>query len=48
MDDAARRIEDEEEACWVLACLDAFQVFDREDTQLRLEPLLRQRVALDV
>ncbi|MGP8298575.1 hypothetical protein ACTPOK_11615 [Streptomyces inhibens] len=39
---------DEEEARWVLACLDALQVFDREDTQLRLEPLLRQCVALGV
>ncbi|MGW5971721.1 hypothetical protein [Streptomyces sp. NPDC055185] len=44
----ACEIEDEEEARWVFTCLDAFQVFDREDTQLRLEPLLRQCVALDV
>ncbi|MFM9613224.1 hypothetical protein [Streptomyces niveiscabiei] len=34
--------DDEEEAHWVLACLDALQVFDREDGQLRLEPVLRQ------
>ncbi|WP_329172525.1 hypothetical protein OG754_10910 [Streptomyces decoyicus] len=39
---------DEEEARWVFACLDALQVFDREDAQLRLEPLLRQCVALGV
>ncbi|MER0483329.1 hypothetical protein ABR737_34190 [Streptomyces sp. Edi2] len=38
---------DEEEARWVFSCLDALQVFDREDTYLRLEPLLRQCVALD-
>ncbi|MGA5201120.1 hypothetical protein [Streptomyces variegatus] len=32
---------DEEEARWVFACLDAMQVFDREeDGRLRLEPLL--------
>ncbi|MFC7891538.1 hypothetical protein [Streptomyces sp. NPDC057381] len=43
----ACQIDDEEEARWVFTCLDAFQVFDREDTQLRLEPLLRQCVALD-
>ncbi|MBL3669690.1 hypothetical protein JL475_27640 [Streptomyces sp. M2CJ-2] len=48
MDDAACRIEGEEEARWVFAYPDVFQVFDREDTQLRLEPLLRQCVALDV
>ncbi|MFF8393106.1 hypothetical protein [Streptomyces sp. NPDC016172] len=34
---------DEEEARWVFACLDAMQVFDREeDGRLRLEPLLRE------
>ncbi|MFE8990480.1 hypothetical protein ACFYMI_22115 [Streptomyces collinus] len=34
---------DEEEARWVFACLDAMQVFDREeDGRLRLEPLLRK------
>ncbi|MEU5015172.1 hypothetical protein AB0G35_33845 [Streptomyces sp. NPDC021749] len=38
---------DEEEARWVFACLDALQVFDREDAQLRLEPLLRQCMAFD-
>lgn len=43
----ACQIDDEEEARWVFTCLDTFQVFDREDTQLRLEPLLRQCVALD-
>ncbi|WP_328409965.1 hypothetical protein OG542_09710 [Streptomyces violaceus] len=40
------RIEDEAEAEWIVTCLDALQVFDREDTQLRLEPLLRECVAL--
>lgn len=48
MADAACQIKDEEEVRWVFACLDALQVFDREDTQLRLEPLLRQCMALDV
>ncbi|MEU7041114.1 hypothetical protein AB0A77_08635 [Streptomyces varsoviensis] len=43
----AYQTEDEEEARWVYACLDALQVFDREDGQLRLEPLLRQWMALD-
>ncbi|MEU7381665.1 hypothetical protein AB0A91_16995 [Streptomyces sp. NPDC042207] len=38
----ACRIDNEEEARWIFTCLDALQVFDREDTQLRLEPLLRQ------
>ncbi|CAM5676106.1 hypothetical protein SHIRM173S_12301 [Streptomyces hirsutus] len=34
---------DEDEARWVFACLDALQVFDREEGgRLRLEPLLRQ------
>lgn len=34
---------DEEEARWVFACLDAMQVFDREeDGGLRLEPLLQK------
>ncbi|MFJ2816834.1 hypothetical protein [Streptomyces sp. NPDC087294] len=42
----AVQIEDEDEAQWIVSCLDALQVFDREDTQLRLEPLLRQCVAL--
>jgi hypothetical protein len=42
----AVRIEDEDEARWVITCLDALQVFDREDTQLRMEPLLRRCVAL--
>ncbi|MBJ6642716.1 MULTISPECIES: hypothetical protein [unclassified Streptomyces] len=48
MDGAVCRIEDEEEARWVFAYPDVFQVFDGEDTQLGLEPLLRQRVALGV
>ncbi|EFL35430.1 conserved hypothetical protein [Streptomyces viridochromogenes DSM 40736] len=38
---------DEEEARWIVACLDALQVFDREGAQMRLEPLLRECVALD-
>ncbi|WP_217142387.1 hypothetical protein [Streptomyces sp. AC627_RSS907] len=38
-------LDDEDEARWVVDCLDALQVFDREDTQLRLEPVLRQCVA---
>ncbi|MEU3217075.1 hypothetical protein [Streptomyces sp. NPDC006971] len=44
----AVRIEDEGEAHWIVTCLDALQVFDREDTQLRLDPLLRQCAALRV
>ncbi|MBB1242361.1 hypothetical protein GL263_02035 [Streptomyces durbertensis] len=44
----ALAIEDEEEARWIVSCLDALQVFVREDNQLRLEPLLRECVALDV
>ncbi|MEV6759624.1 hypothetical protein AB0N16_03030 [Streptomyces sp. NPDC051105] len=44
----AVRIEDEDEARWIANCLDTLQAFDREDTQLRLEPLLRQCVALRV
>ncbi|MEW2621538.1 hypothetical protein [Streptomyces sp. NPDC048106] len=42
----AVRIEDEDEARWIVACLDVLQVFDREDNQLRLEPLLRHCVTL--
>ncbi|MFJ9928517.1 hypothetical protein ACIRU5_21120 [Streptomyces misionensis] len=42
----AVQIEDEDEARWIVTCLDALQVFDREDTQLRLEPLLRECVAV--
>lgn len=42
----ALKIEDEDEARWIVNCLDTLQVFDREDTQLRLEPLLRECVAL--
>ncbi|MFE9664011.1 hypothetical protein [Streptomyces sp. NPDC005955] len=41
----AVRIEDEDEARWVVNCLDALQVFDRDDTQWRLEPLLRRCMA---
>ncbi|MCX5380845.1 hypothetical protein [Streptomyces sp. NBC_00091] len=52
----AVQIEDEDEARWIAACLDALQVFDREDldalqatdrkdAQLCLEPLLRDCVA---
>lgn len=44
----ALKIEDEDQARWIVNCLDALQVFDREDVQLRLEPLLRQCVALRV
>ncbi|MCD9872898.1 hypothetical protein [Streptomyces guryensis] len=39
---------DEDEARWIVTGLDALQVFDREGTLLRLEPLLRQCVALRV
>ncbi|MFJ4715510.1 hypothetical protein [Streptomyces sp. NPDC088785] len=42
----ALKIDDEDEARWIVSCLDALQVFDRENTHLRLEPLLRQCVAL--
>nr|WP_236576495.1 hypothetical protein [Streptomyces sp. HF10] len=42
----AVRIEDEDEARWIVACLDALQVFDREDHQLCLEPLLRHCMTL--
>ncbi|MEU8746803.1 hypothetical protein AB0C39_24465 [Streptomyces parvulus] len=42
----ALKIEDEEEARWIVSCLDALQVFDREEAQLRMEPLLRECVAL--
>ncbi|MBC3992112.1 hypothetical protein H8N00_25175 [Streptomyces sp. AC563] len=44
----ALKIEDEDEARWIVNCLDALQVLDREGAQLRLEPLLRQCVALGV
>jgi hypothetical protein len=44
---AAAQIEDEEEARWIVACLDALQVFDRVDGQMRLEPLLRECAALN-
>jgi hypothetical protein len=42
----ALKIDDEDEARWIVTCLDALQVFDREGTQLRLEPVLRECVAL--
>ncbi|MEV7503785.1 hypothetical protein [Streptomyces sp. NPDC093018] len=42
----AVRIEDEDEARWIVACLDVLQVFDREDHQLCLEPLLRHCMTL--
>ncbi|MFJ6125493.1 hypothetical protein ACIQKE_10415 [Streptomyces griseoviridis] len=42
----ALKIEDEDEARWVVNCLDALQVFDREGVHLRLEPLLRECVTL--
>lgn len=42
----ALKIEDEDEARWLVNCLDALQVFDRRDNQLSLEPLLRECMAL--
>ncbi|WP_406052186.1 hypothetical protein OG280_37150 [Streptomyces virginiae] len=42
----AVRIEDEDEARWIVTCLDALQVFDHQGNQLRLEPLLRGCVTL--
>ncbi|MFD8868724.1 hypothetical protein ACFV1F_31060 [Streptomyces sp. NPDC059590] len=33
---------DEDEARWIFACLEALQVFDKEGTRLRLEPLFRR------
>ncbi|WP_030191158.1 hypothetical protein [Streptomyces violaceorubidus] len=42
----ALKIDDEDEARWIVNCLNALQVCDREDTQLRLEPVLRECVAL--
>ncbi|WP_233288556.1 hypothetical protein [Streptomyces calvus] len=43
----ALKIDDEDEARWIVNCLDALQVLDREDTQLRLEPVLWECVALN-
>lgn len=43
----ALKIDDEDEARWVVNCLDALQIFDREGIQLRLEPVLRECVALN-
>ncbi|MFD8272010.1 hypothetical protein [Streptomyces flaveolus] len=37
---------EEDDAHWIVACLDAFQVFDRDGGELRLEPLLRECVTL--
>ncbi|MFJ1881892.1 hypothetical protein [Streptomyces sp. NPDC088137] len=37
---------DEDEARWIVTCLDALQVFDREGAQLRMESLLRECVTL--
>ncbi|MGN5630633.1 hypothetical protein [Streptomyces sp. AC154] len=36
----------EDEARWIVTCLEALQAFDREGDQLRLESLLRACVAL--
>lgn len=44
----ALKIEDEDEARWIVNCLDALQVLDRDNTQLRLEPLLHQCVMLSL
>ncbi|WP_335971112.1 hypothetical protein [Streptomyces sp. CA2R106] len=44
----ALKIEDEDEARWIVTFLDALQVFDRKDNELCLEPLLRHCVALGV
>ncbi len=41
------KIDDEDEAEWIVDRLDALHVFGREDTQLRLEPVLRECVALN-
>ncbi|MFJ3531683.1 MULTISPECIES: hypothetical protein [unclassified Streptomyces] len=38
----------EDEARWIVTCLEALQVFDREGDQLRMESLLRACVALQV
>ncbi|MFD9427284.1 MULTISPECIES: hypothetical protein [unclassified Streptomyces] len=43
---AVRGEVDEDEARWVVTCLEALQVFDREGAQLRMESLLRECVAL--
>ncbi|WP_431989010.1 hypothetical protein [Streptomyces albogriseolus] len=37
---------EEHDAHWVIACLDALQLFDRDGAELRLEPLLRGCVTL--
>ncbi|MFD9433060.1 hypothetical protein [Streptomyces sp. NPDC060002] len=36
--------EDEDEARWIVNCLDTLQVLDSDNTQLRLEPVLHQCV----
>ncbi|MFF9340009.1 MULTISPECIES: hypothetical protein [unclassified Streptomyces] len=45
-DEAEDRHEDQDEARWAVVCLDALQGFDREETRLRLEPLIGECVAL--
>ncbi|MFH8371388.1 hypothetical protein [Streptomyces sp. NPDC018031] len=42
----AVRIEDEDEARWIVTCLDALQAFDHQGNQLRLERLLRKCLTL--
>ncbi|WP_327190766.1 hypothetical protein [Streptomyces xinghaiensis] len=42
---AVRCEVDEDEARWIVTCLEALQAFDREGVQLCLEPLLRECVA---
>ncbi|MFI9263389.1 hypothetical protein ACIG5C_03305 [Streptomyces werraensis] len=37
---------EEDDAHWIVACLDALQVFDRDGDELSLEPLLRDCVTL--
>ncbi|WP_433545271.1 hypothetical protein ACQPZG_08765 [Streptomyces sp. CA-294286] len=43
---AVRTKVDEDDARWIVTCLDALQVFDREGAWLRLESLLRECVTL--
>ncbi|MFE2941750.1 hypothetical protein ACFXKG_22250 [Streptomyces sp. NPDC059255] len=40
--------EDEDEARWIVNCLDALQVLDHDNAQLRLEPLLHKCVMLSL
>ncbi|MFL4907606.1 hypothetical protein ACJ6WF_31505 [Streptomyces sp. MMS24-I2-30] len=44
----ALKIEDEDEARWIVSCLDTLQVLDSDNTQLRLEPVLHQCVVLSL